>query len=84
MFCNTLIAQVLLEDDPATLSFDFTFFRVVKETVVYAETHFKKFNSCLEKENEKDKKCNQCFPVSTADQAFVRLLYPICPALSDS
>lgn len=45
MFCNTLITQVLLENDPVTLSFDFTFFRVVKETAVYTETRFKKFNS---------------------------------------
>lgn len=47
MFCNTLIAQVLLEDDSVTLSFNITFFRVVKETAVYIETNLKNFNSCL-------------------------------------
>lgn len=52
MFCNTLIAQVLLEDDSVTLSFDFTFFRVVKETAVYIETTFKKFNSFLRKQRQ--------------------------------
>lgn len=53
MFCNTLIAQVLLEDDSVTLSFNITFFRVVKETAVYIETNLKNFNSCLLKKKKK-------------------------------
>lgn len=38
---NTLTVQVLLEDDSFTLNFDFTLFRVIKETEVYIESHFK-------------------------------------------
>lgn len=38
---NTLRVQVLLEGDSFTLSFDFTLFRVVKETAAYTESHFK-------------------------------------------
>lgn len=49
MFCNTLIAQVLLEDDSFTLSFHFTFFRVAKETAVYIETNLKKHQHLLKK-----------------------------------
>lgn len=41
MFYNTLTVQVLLEDDSFTLNFDFTLFRVIKETEVYIESHFK-------------------------------------------
>lgn len=41
MFYNTLTVQVLLEDDSFNLSFDFTLFRVIKETAVYIESHFK-------------------------------------------
>lgn len=52
MFCNTLMAQVLLEDVSVTLSFDFTFFRVVKATVIYMETHFKNIQQLLEKKRK--------------------------------
>lgn len=41
-FCDTLIVQELLEEDSFTLSFDFTLFRVVKETAVYIESNFQK------------------------------------------
>lgn len=48
------MAQVLLEDVSVTLSFDFTFFRVVKATVIYMETFQKNSTVAWEKRKIKN------------------------------